>query len=78
MKKAASSKKLTLQNNFLLGSQRVAYNSMADIMVLENSSLHFSSAKQSVEIKRKMHSVGRLYTGVSVMRVCQAQILRLL
>ena len=47
--------KVNIEDNLALGSSRVAYNSMVDMMLLNNGNLQFDKVKKQMEIKKKIH-----------------------
>lgn len=55
-------KELNIEDNLVLGSSRIAYNSMVDMMLLNNENLQFNKVKKQMEIQKKIHKIGRRLT----------------
>lgn len=45
-----ANKELNIEDNLALGSNRIAYNSMVDMMLLNNENLQFNKVKKQMEI----------------------------
>lgn len=57
-----SKKELNIEDNLILSSNRVAYNSMVDMMLLNNKNLQFEKVKKQIVIQKKMHKIGHRLT----------------